>query len=175
MHNLKCYYDYVNKYLFNHLDMNSLSVHDRVTSSRVESCSYETSLIPPLFIQVLSPSPERQLSCICVLGVSILPISANLIFDFGIVPSKCIFGFYFITQEFVHVLIFRSRQSWYLQSQSNLVISNHGRFNRLFEPWKVVSIARNMEGRLDCSSNEKCLRLLEQWKVVRLLKLWKIA
>ena len=33
------------------------------------------------------PSQESERSCICVLGVSILNLSAILLFDYGIVPT----------------------------------------------------------------------------------------
>ena len=85
----------INKYLFNHLDMISLSVHDRITSLRGEACVHKTSLIPPPYIEVPVRRPERELSCICVLGQSILPLSAILIFDFGIFRQGGIFWFSF--------------------------------------------------------------------------------
>ena len=37
-----------------------------------EVCVYKTSIIPPLFIEMSVPSQESELSCICVLGVSVL-------------------------------------------------------------------------------------------------------
>ena len=39
------------------------------------------SLTPPLFIEVPVPSPESEWSCICALGVSILPLSTILVLD----------------------------------------------------------------------------------------------
>ena len=41
----------------------------------------------PLFIEVSVPSQESELSCVCVLGVSILPLSTIFLFDFGTVPT----------------------------------------------------------------------------------------
>ena len=43
------------------------------------------------FIEVLVPSQESERLCICVLGVSILPLSAILIFYFRIVRQCDIF------------------------------------------------------------------------------------
>ena len=40
---------------------------------------HRNSLIPPLFIEVPVPRQEGVRSCICVLRVSILPLSAILI------------------------------------------------------------------------------------------------
>jgi len=37
---------------------------------------YMTTLTPPLFIEVPVASHESERSCICVLGVSVLPLSA---------------------------------------------------------------------------------------------------
>jgi hypothetical protein len=45
---------------------------DSVTNIQV----HKTSLILPLFIEVPVPSQESKRSCICVLGISNLPISA---------------------------------------------------------------------------------------------------
>jgi len=42
------------------------------------------------------PSQESEWSCICVSGVSILPLSTILTFDFGVVPTVwyfCVFQF----------------------------------------------------------------------------------
>ena len=84
MYNLKCYYDY--QQIFVQSFRYDFSVHDRITSLRGEACVHKTSLIPPPYIEVPVPRPERELSCICVLGLSILLLSAILIFDFGIFP-----------------------------------------------------------------------------------------
>jgi hypothetical protein len=55
-------------------------------------------LATPLFIEMPVPSPKSERSCICVLGLSILPLSTFLIFDFGSVPTVWYFlFFYFIT------------------------------------------------------------------------------
>jgi hypothetical protein len=53
----------------------------------VEVCVHKTSLTPPLFIEVSVTCQESEWSCICVLVVSILPLSAILIFYYGIVPA----------------------------------------------------------------------------------------
>ena len=54
------------------------------------------SLTPQLFIEVPMPGQENAWSCICELGVSILPLSATLIFDFGLLPTIRYFFFYLI-------------------------------------------------------------------------------
>ena len=48
---------------------------------------HKTSLKPPLFMELLVPRYDSERSCICVLEVSILPLSTILIFDFGNVPT----------------------------------------------------------------------------------------
>ena len=52
---------------------------------------------PPLFIEVSVSRHESERSCIYVLGVSILPLSTILIFDFGVGP----------TVWHMHILFFR--------------------------------------------------------------------
>jgi hypothetical protein len=51
--------------------------------------------MPPLFIEVPVPWQESEQSCICVLGVSILPLSTMFLLDCGTVltmwyPPHCI-------------------------------------------------------------------------------------
>ena len=60
------------------------------TSLRVEVWAHKTSLSPPLFIEVSVPRQKCELSCICLLGVSPLPLSTILIFDFEIVSTAWI-------------------------------------------------------------------------------------
>ena len=56
----------------------------------------KTCLISPLFIKVTVPSQESEWSCICVLVVSILPLSTILILHFGTVPKSVVFILLFI-------------------------------------------------------------------------------
>ena len=72
-------------------------LHDRIISLRGKIWANTTSLTPPLFIEVSVPSNESKRSCICVLEVSILPLSKILIFDFGIIPSVVFFVIHYIT------------------------------------------------------------------------------
>jgi len=51
-----------------------------------------------LFIEVPVPSQESERSCICVLGVSILPLSTILVLYFETVPTVWYFIFHFILQ-----------------------------------------------------------------------------
>jgi hypothetical protein len=60
---------------------------------RGEVWAHTTNLTLPLFIEVSLPSQESEQSYICVIGVSILPFSFLLIFDFGIVPTVWYFCF----------------------------------------------------------------------------------
>ena len=48
----------------------------------MDVCPPRTSLTPQLFIEVLVPNQESERSCICVLGVSILPLSIIFLLDF---------------------------------------------------------------------------------------------
>ena len=61
--------------------------HDRIISLILEVWVHKTRLTPPLFIEVPVPSQESELSCSCVLGVSMLPLSTILILDLRIVPT----------------------------------------------------------------------------------------
>ena len=47
-----------------------------------EVWAHKTSLTPPLLIEMPVPSQESELSCICVLMVSILPFSKNFYIEF---------------------------------------------------------------------------------------------
>lgn len=60
---------------------------DHITSLGGDIWVHKTSLSPSLFIAVPVTSQENMRSCICVLGVFILPLSIILIFDFGDVPT----------------------------------------------------------------------------------------
>ena len=66
-------------------------LHDIVISLRWEVWAHKTSLTPLLFIEVPAPRPEFGRSCICVIGLSISPLSKVLIFYFGIVPTMWYF------------------------------------------------------------------------------------
>ena len=59
----------------------------------------KTSLAPPIFIEGSVISQESEWSCIIMLGVSILPFSMILIFDFGIGSTVC----YFL--QFIYILL----------------------------------------------------------------------
>ena len=62
-----------------------------------EILNHKTSLASSHFIEVPVPRQESGLSCICVLGVSMLPLSAILIFKFEIFPTPwyCCFSFHY--------------------------------------------------------------------------------
>ena len=60
--------------------------------SHMESTSgNKFSLTPPLLIEVPVPTQESESSCICVLDVSILPLSMIFLLDFVIVLTVCYF------------------------------------------------------------------------------------
>ena len=80
-------------------------LHNCIISLKREVWACKTSLTLPLFIKVPVPSQESEGSCICVLGVSILPLSTILIFNFRIVPTVWYF-FYFILEWFRQCGIF---------------------------------------------------------------------
>jgi len=59
-------------------------------------------LIPPLCIEVHVPSHKSDRSCICVLGVSILPFSTIILLGFGTVPTVWyFFVFFFIWLQYI--------------------------------------------------------------------------
>ena len=66
-------------------------MHDRIISPRGEFGPIKLVLKPPLFIEVSVPSHENERSCICVLGVLILPLCTN----FGTVST--LWGVYCFT------------------------------------------------------------------------------
>jgi hypothetical protein len=59
----------------------------------IRLCAQNTSLTPPLFIELSMPSQEIERSCICGLGVPILPLTAILLLDCGTVATVCHFLF----------------------------------------------------------------------------------
>ena len=65
---------------------------------------FKADLIPPLFKEVPIPSQESERTCICEIVVSILPLSAILIFDFGIVPTVWYFLFFILLRESSQVM-----------------------------------------------------------------------
>ena len=74
-----------------------------ILSLREELWAHGASLTPPLFIEVSLRSKESERSCICVLGVLILPLSSFFIFYFVIVqtvwyclPLSTFLIFYFV-------------------------------------------------------------------------------
>ena len=76
-------------------------LHDRIISLRGGrgGWSYKTNLTLPLCIKVPVPSQESEQSCICVLGLSILPLSTIRIFDFWSCSDSVVFlcfSFYYI-------------------------------------------------------------------------------
>ena len=75
-------------------------LHDCIISTSREVWAKKTSLTLPLFIEVPVPRQENEWSCICVLGVLILPLSTILIFDFGIVTMV----WYIINILFINVI-----------------------------------------------------------------------
>ena len=66
-------------------------MHDLNISLRGEVCAHNTCLTPPLFFKC----QESERVCICVLVVSILPLSTILIFDFLIDPTVHFYCFSF--------------------------------------------------------------------------------
>jgi hypothetical protein len=96
-------------------------LHDPIISLRGEVYDHITSLAPHLSIEAPVLNQESERSCICVLGVSILPLSAILIFHIRIVPKMGYFliSFYyyrisFLQNVYLNLWIFRSSSDWCL-------------------------------------------------------------
>ena len=68
-----------------------------IISLRGEMWVNKTSLTPPLFIEVTLPSHACEWSCICVLGVSSLPIYKILLLNFVTIPRVWYFFFILIS------------------------------------------------------------------------------
>ena len=81
-----------------------------------------TSLTLPLFIEVPIPRQESDRSCICVLVISIFPLSTILIFYFGIVVTAC-FLFHFI---------------WWLVTTFNIIGKQHFYFKVSGEAFGIL-------------------------------------
>ena len=65
------------------------------------------SLAPPIFIEVLVPSQKSEQSCVCELGIFILPHSTILVLDFGTfttVWNFCSFYWSLLYKILVHTL-----------------------------------------------------------------------
>ena len=71
----------------------------------------KTNLTPPLFIEMHVPRQESDRSYIGVLGVLLLPLSAILIFDFGVVPVVCYYLFILLFQ-FVSFVYLQMKHIW---------------------------------------------------------------
>jgi hypothetical protein len=62
-------------------------LYDHIITLRREVWAHNSSLTLSLFTEVFVPSQESEKSCICVLEVSILPLSTIFLLDFGTVPT----------------------------------------------------------------------------------------
>jgi hypothetical protein len=62
-------------------------LHESIISLRGEVWGHKTSLNPAHNIEVPVPSQESERSCICVSGVSILPLSTIFLLNFGNVST----------------------------------------------------------------------------------------
>jgi hypothetical protein len=91
------------------------SLHDCIISWRRKVWAHKASLIPSpslsLFIEMQVPSREGERSCICVLGVSILPLSVVFPLNFRNVPTVWYFFllslYYFAYHGILTVFVLR--------------------------------------------------------------------
>jgi len=72
-------------------------LHDRILSLRGKVWGLKASLSPPLFSLKCQYQVRKESGHVFVLGVSILPPSTTLIFDFGTVPTVWYFVFYILS------------------------------------------------------------------------------
>ena len=82
-------------------------LHDRIILLGGNVCAHKASLTPPLFVEVPVPSGEIETSCMCVLEVSILPLSMIFLSDFEAVSTAWYFFFFIL----LHYL---EQQSYYV-------------------------------------------------------------
>jgi hypothetical protein len=75
-------------------------LHDHIISLRGDVWGHKTSLIRPLFIEVSVSSQENEQSSICMLRVSILPLSTMFLLDFW----NCSDGVVFFILHFILIL-----------------------------------------------------------------------
>ena len=71
-------------------------VESTCITRRVEIWVHFTRLTPPPFIEAPVQSKENARLCICVVGVSTLPLSMIIIFDFGALLSTVWYFLFFI-------------------------------------------------------------------------------
>ena len=69
-------------------------LHDRIISLRGKVLAHRTSLTPPLVNEVSVPLMGCERLFICVLGVSIWPLSRRFIYHFGTVLTVWYFMFF---------------------------------------------------------------------------------
>ena len=82
-----------------HLPHMRKHLRDRIISKRRDVWGHKKYLTPPFFYWSACMKPGKWASCVCVLGVSILPFSTYLRFYFGIIPTVWYFfcfSIYFI-------------------------------------------------------------------------------
>ena len=90
---LICLYYYV---ILFYSDCTFTSIYN-IISLREVAWAHKTCLTPPLYLPVTSPENERP--CMCVLVVSLLPLSTIFLLDFGTVPTLWYFLFFYWTLE----------------------------------------------------------------------------
>ena len=76
---------------------------------RWEIWPHTTNLTPPFSIEMPVPRQESELSCICVFGVSILPLSTIFVFNFRTVQT--VWYYYFRTVQTVWYYYFATVQT----------------------------------------------------------------
>ena len=82
---------------------------DRIFSQRGDAWSHKTRITPLLLIEVQLPSQESE-QCSYVLGVSSLPLSMTLLFEFGMVLTVWYFLFLFYSYNHKQIFSINARK-----------------------------------------------------------------
>jgi len=61
--------------------------------------AHTTNLTPPLFIEVHVPNQEGKRSCVCLLGVSIVPVFTIFLLDLGAIWTE----WYYLLFSFCYI------------------------------------------------------------------------
>jgi hypothetical protein len=101
------------------------NLQDRISSLKRGGLSPYNYYSSQQFIEVHVPSQESERSCICVLGVSMLPLPTILIFDFGIDSTVWYFVFVFY---YLFILTITFFERYFRNAYRRLAISCMSKF-----------------------------------------------
>ena len=96
-----------------------IALHDIMHYTKKGGSGSYTYFNPPCFIEVLVPSQKSDRPCVCVLGVSILPLSTIFLYDFGALFTAWYF-FFVLLHYFININI--TNMFWLKEENGNFKI-----------------------------------------------------